>query len=89
MRALGKIVFMTERNCIDMSISFFLGAGNMTLQSAYLFLAVSHFLPCSANSLDLILKTSHIVFSVFMQYILKRLEAILTISQVKVKCFLH
>lgn len=45
MHALGKIVFMTERNCMDMSISFFLGEGNMTLQSAYLFLAVSHFYP--------------------------------------------
>ena len=89
MRALGKIVFMTERNCIDMFISFFLGEGNLTLQTAYLFLAVNHFLPCAADFLDLILKTSHIFFSVFMQYILKLLEAILTISQVKVKCFLH
>lgn len=37
-----------------MSISFFLGAGNMTLQSAYLFLAVSHFnLRCGFLGSDL------------------------------------
>ena len=54
MRALEKIVFMTERNCMDMSISFFLGEGNMTLQSAYLFLAVSHFnLRCGFLGSDL------------------------------------